>query len=221
MNPHGRRAERLRALPAESLTARQRDQARELYHQAFPPYLRVPFTELARPGPGDLMLVGLAGDEPVAFAAMTRFWQAGWTFLRYYAVATVRRREGLGRRFWQALHPALAEAAWPGRIVFEVEDPRDAAEDSPEHQVRTGRIAFWRHCGARLLPVDGYVMPDLTGLAAPERMRLMAYDPAEPADLSAGRLAGLVTAVYAERYGLGTTDPMVTAALASVGAQSP
>jgi hypothetical protein len=27
--------------------------------------------------------------------------------------------------------------------------------------------------------------------------------------------------VYAERYGLGTTDPMVTAALASVGAQSP
>jgi hypothetical protein len=218
MNPDGQQAELLRALPAESLTARQRDQVRELYHQGFPPHLRVPFAELAHPGPSGLLLAGLDGEEPVAFAAMMTLRQARWTFLRYYGVASARRREGLGRRFWPALLPALAEAHWPGRVVFEVEDPRDAAGDEAEHRIRTGRIAFWQDCGARLLAVDGYVMPELTGFAAPERMRLMAYDPAGPADLTDEQLACLVTALYAERYGLGVADPLVTAALASVGA---
>jgi Acetyltransferase (GNAT) family len=220
MNPDGQQPEPLRALPAESLTAWQRDQVRELYHQGFPPHLRVPFAELAGPGPSGLLLAGLAGEDPVAFAAMMTLRQARWTFLRYYAVASARRREGLGRRFWRVLLPALAEAHWPGRVVFEVEDPRDAADDETEHRIRTGRIAFWQDCGARLLPVDGYVMPDLTGLAAPERMQLMAYDPARPADLTAEGLADLVTGLYAERYGLGAADPLVTAALASVSAPS-
>lgn len=218
MNPDGRHPGLLRAVPAESLTAGQRDQAREVYHQAFPPHLRVPFTELARPGPADLMLAGLAGAEPVAVAAMMMLRRARWTFLRYYAVASARRREGLGRRFWQALHPALAQAGWPGRIVFEVEDPRDAAADETEHRVRTGRIAFWQDCGAWLLPVYSYVMPDFSGLAGPERMRLMAYDRDGP--VPADRLAGLVAALYQERYGLGAADPLVAAALASISAET-
>src|ERR1700733_2496203 len=99
MNPDGQRAEPLRALPAESLPARQREQVRELYQQAFPPHLRVPFAELARSGPDGLLLAGLTGDEPVAFAAMMTLPQARWTFLRYFGVASARRREGLGRRF--------------------------------------------------------------------------------------------------------------------------
>jgi hypothetical protein len=216
MNPDGRHPGLLRAVPAESLTTGQCDQAREMYHQAFAPHLRVPFGELARGGPADLMLAGLEGTEPVALAVMMMLRRAGWTFLRYYAVASARRREGLGRGFWQALHPALAQAGWPGRIVFEVEDPRDAAADETEHRVRTGRIAFWQDCAARLLPVDGYVMPDFSGLAGPERMRLMAYDPDGP--VPAGRLTGLVAALYAERYGLGAADPLVAAALASISA---
>ena len=218
MNPDGQWPGRLRVLPAESLAARQRDQVCDLYHQAFPPHLRVPFGELVRRGPADLMAVGLTGGEPVAFAAMLMLRQARWTFLRYYAVAPARRREGLGRGFWRALHPVLAEARWPDRIVFEVEDPRDAIEDEAEHRIRTGRIAFWQACGARLLPVKCYVMPDLAGLAVPERMRLMAYDTAGADDLQADGLARLVTAVYAERYGLGGTDPLVVAALASLSA---
>jgi hypothetical protein len=216
MNPDGRQPGVLRAVAAESLTAGQRDQAREVYHQAFPPHLRVPFEELARAGPDDLMLAGLDGAEPVALAAMMMLRRARWTFLRYYAVASARRRAGLGRGFWQALHPALAQAGWPARIVFEVEDPRDATEGETEHRVRTGRIDFWRDCGARLLPVGSYVMPDFSGLAGPERMRLMAYNPDGP--VPADRLAGLVTALYAERYGLGANDPLVAAALASISA---
>ena len=219
MNPDGHRPGPLRVLPAESLAARQLDQVRDLYHQAFPAHLRVPFGELARRGPAHLMLVGLAGAEPVAFAAMMMLRQARWTFLRYYGVASARRRQGLGRGFWQALHPVLAEARWPGRVVFEVEDPRDAGADEAEYRIRTGRIAFWRDCGARLLPVEGYVMPDLTGLAEPERMRLMAYDAAGPNDLQAEALARLVTALYADRYGLDAADPLVSAALASVRTQ--
>ncbi len=214
MNRNSRHAGLPRAVAAESLTAGQRDQAREVYHQAFPPHLRVPFDELARGGPADLMLAGLEGTEPVALAVMMMLRRARWTFLRYYAVASARRREGLGRGFWQALHPALAQAGWPGRIVFEVEDPRDATADDTEHRIRTGRIAFWQDCGARLLPVGGYVMPDFTGLAGPERMRLMAYDPAGP--VPADRLTGLVAALYAERYGLGAADPLVAAALATI-----
>jgi hypothetical protein len=213
MNPDGP----LPAVPAELLSGPQRDQAREVYHRAFPPHLRVPFEELARPGPADLMLVGIGGGEAVACAALMRLRAVRWTFLRYYAVASARRRQGLGRAFWLALHPALAQARWPGRIVFEVEDPRDAAGDGAEHRIRTGRIAFWEACGARLLPVDGYVMPDIAGLAGPERMRLMAYNPDGTPDLAAGPLTELVTALYAERYGLDAADPLVTAALASVG----
>jgi hypothetical protein len=111
MNPDGRRPGPLRAVPAESLTTRQRDQAREVYHQAFPPHLRVPFEELARPGPDDLLLVGLAGPDPVAFAAMLMLRRAGWTFLRYYGIASARRREGLGRASDPLVTAALASVS--------------------------------------------------------------------------------------------------------------
>jgi hypothetical protein len=208
---------RLQVVVAGSLTGPQHDQTREVYYQSFPPQLRVPFADLVVESPADLMLVAVEGKEPVAFAAMLRLRRDWWTFLRYYGVAAGRRRSGLGREFWRLLHPALAEADWPDRIVFEVEDPADAGADAAESRVRAGRIAFWQDCGATLLPVGGYVMPDISGLAEPEPMRLMAFEPWATVPMPSRQVADLVTGLYAERYGLGAADPMVRAAVASVG----
>lgn len=199
------------------LTPGQLAQAEVCYEHAFPPHLRVPFAELATPSPIDRMLVGLEGAEPVGFAAMMLLDGHGWTFLRYYGVAAGRRRAGVGQWLWQQLPAAVLAAGWPARIVFEVEDPRDAADDPAEQSVRVGRIAFWERCGARLLAVDGYVMPDLAGLAAPEPMRLMAFDAAGSPQLPPAELAALVTAIYTKRYQLAADDPLVVSALASIG----
>ncbi len=203
----------LRVVRSDELTLQEQDQVLDIYAQAFPPELRVPFAELATPDPAGLMHVAVDGSGPVGFAASMLLGQAGWTFLRYYAISAARRRRGVGRRFWPLLLTALESAAWPARVVFEVEDPRQAAADPAEKGVRDARIAFWERCGARLLPVDGYVMPDLAGLAAPEPMRLMAYDDGH---LTRGQVADLVAALYSHRYGLGGDDPMVLAALGSV-----
>jgi hypothetical protein len=211
------RLDDLRVVRCDQLTLDQQDQVINIYAQAFPPELRVPFAELATPGPASLLHVAVDGSEPVGFAANMLLGQTGWTFLRYYGVSATRRRHGIGRRFWPLLLTALAAAGFPVRIVFEVEDPREAAADPTEKGVRDARIAFWERCGARLLPVDGYVMPDLVGLATPEPMRLIAYDPATGGQFLAGQVADLVTALYSCRYGLHDHDPMVLAALGSIG----
>jgi hypothetical protein len=212
----GNRLGDVRVVRSDELSVDQRQQVADIYAQAFPPELRVPFAELASPGPAGLMHVAIEGSEPVGFAASMLLGDTGWTFLRYYGISATRRRRGVGLRFWPLLLTALGYADWPARIVFEVEDPRQAVADPPERGVRDARIAFWERCGARLLPVDGYVMPDLAGLAAPEPMRLMAYDPATGGQLPPGQVTDLVAALYSCRYGLAGDDPMVLAALASI-----
>ncbi len=212
-----RRPDDLRVVNCDELALDQQAQVVDIYAQAFPPELRVPFAELAKPGPGGLLHVAVDGSEPVGFAANMLLGQTGWTFLRYYGISAARRGRGVGQRFWPLLLAALEYAGFPTRIVFEVEDPRDAAADPAEEAVRVARIIFWERCGARLLPVDGYVMPDLAGLAAPEPMRLMAYDAASGSNLPPGLVADLVAALYTCRYGLDGNDPMVLAALGSIG----
>ncbi len=207
----------LRVLRSDELTLDQQNQVAVIYAQAFPPELRVPLAELAAPGAAALMHVAVVGHEPVGFAASMLLGSTGWTFLRYYGVSSTRRRQGVGQRFWPLLLTAMESAGWPARIVFEVEDPRQAAADPAEKGVRDARIGFWERCGARLLPVDGYVMPDLAGLAAPEPMRLMTYEAGSGSRLRPGQVASLVAALYSCRYGLDGDDPMVLAALRSIG----
>jgi len=207
--------EGFRVVPAGDLTGQQRSRIAEIYHRAFAPHHRVPFGELAATGPADILLAAVDGDEPVGFAAARKLGTAGWTFLRYYGIAAERRGTGLGQRFWRLFGPAVQAAGWPARIAFEVEDPEHMASHGTR-QTAAARIAFWSRCGCRLLPVAGYVMPDISGLGPPEPMLLMASDPAM-ATIPGGDIADLVLAIYQGRYQLGPEHPMVLAALASIG----
>jgi hypothetical protein len=188
---------------------------RAIYHEAFAGHLRVPFEELAQPGPRDAFLVALDRGHPVGFAALRLLDSAGWVFLRYFAISAHRRREHLGHRFWSTMRQSVIDDGWPDRIAFEVEHPGEAGDEA-ERLVREGRISFWAGCGAGLLPVPGYVMPDITGLRSPEPMLLMAAAPA--AVLDGDELSKLVLAVYVGRYGLSPADLIVRRALNSISA---
>ena len=151
----------LRVEHAGELTASQLARVEEIYQQAFAPHHRVPFAELAATGPAD-MLAAAVDDEPVGFAALRLLDTAGWTFLRYYGIAADRRRTGLGQRFWRLLGPSVQAAGWPARMAFEVEDPEHVAGHG-SREIAEARIAFWARCGCQILPVTGYVMPDVSG----------------------------------------------------------
>ena len=200
---------------SRELTASQIDRVIEIYEEAFEPHHRVPFAQLAATGPEDILVAALDDGEPVGFAALRLLGAAGWTFLRYYGVASGRRGTGLGQRFWHLLRPSVEAAGWPARIAFEVEDPGHATSDQARG-VAVARIAFWSRCGCHVLPVTGFVMPDITGHSPPEPMRLMATGSVR-GSWSPAELGDLVLAIYAGRYKFGPEDPMVVAALASIG----
>jgi hypothetical protein len=183
-----------------------------IFDQAFPAHLRVPFAELATSGPRDALHVALDGEVPVGFAAVRLLDSVGWVFLRYFATAAERRREGLGRGLWELLAGCLARDGWPGLICFEVEDPAQA-DDEPERLVREGRVTFWESCGAARLPVPGDLSPGIAGPAPPEPVLLMAPDAAK---VSAVELADLVRAIYLQRYGLPSDDSLVRHAVDSI-----
>lgn len=202
------------------LSGSELGRVREIYEQAFAPPLRVPFGELTATGPADLFLAALDGGEPVGFAALRLLGPAGWTFLRYYAIAADRRRGGVGQRFWRLVTPAVRAAGWPDRVTLEVEHPAHVTEPG-ESEVAEARIAFWTRCGCQLLPVRRYAMPGLTEAARPEPMLLMATDPATAATLDESEIADLIRAIYQHRYGLGPEHPLAAAALASIGQYDP
>lgn len=203
--------------PVDTLSDEQLAGVRAIYERGFSQDLRVPFTELTRQSHADQTFVSMDGLAPVGFAALRRLGSVDWSFLRYFAIAGERRSQGLGRRFWQLLHHSLRNQAWPTCIIFEVEDPGEAAGDDTERVIRERRISFWTTCGARLLPVPGYVLPDYTASGTTEPMLLMASTPAAGPAVHADQLRELVLAIYTDRYGMAPDDPLVAHALASMG----
>ena len=111
----------------------------------------------------------------------------GWSFLRYFAIAENRRSQAVGRRFWRLVGASLRDVDWPERVVFEVENPADV-EAEAERVIRRRRMSFWTACGARLLAVPDYVLPDYTGSGLAEPMLLMAGGPSSGS--TAGRRTG-------------------------------
>ncbi len=202
--------------PVDALSEDQLGAVQAIYEGAFSPDLRVPFSELAWPGSADQMLVAMDGQVAAGFAALRRLRSVEWSFLRYFAIAGERRSQGLGSQFWQLVHLSLQNAAWPTRVIFEVEDPAEAAGDDAERVIRERRIRFWTACGARLLPVSEYVLPDYTGSGMTEPMLLMAATLAAGPAVRSDRLQALVMAIYTDRYGMAPDDPLVTRVLASI-----
>jgi GNAT superfamily N-acetyltransferase len=209
----------LQVVRAELLTAGQLNAVRRIYDDGFPPELQVPFPELTSGGPADLLLAAVVRGRPVGFASQMRLGP-DWTFLRYYAVAPECRRQGAGLKLWQLVRATLASAGWPSQVVLEVENPGHA-RTAAEFDIRTGRIAFWERCGARLIDLPGYLMPDISGLASPEPMLLMTVPASDGAAPRPAEVARLVAEVYSRRYGLGSDHPMVSAALASIPGAEP
>jgi hypothetical protein len=203
--------------PVGTLSDDQLGCVQAIYEGAFSSDLRVPFSELILPGSADQMLVAMDGKAPAGFAALRLLRSVEWSFLRYFAIAGGRRSQGLGREFWQLLHLSLQDAAWPTRVIFEVEDPAEAADDDAERVIRERRLSFWIACGARLLPVSGYVLPDYTASGSTEPMLLMAATPAAVPAVNSDRLRALVMAIYTDRYNMAPDDPLVARVLASIG----
>ena len=202
--------------PVDTLSEEQLARVQAIYEDAFSPDLRVPFTELTRRSQTDQTFVALEGNAPAGFAALRRLGSVEWSFLRYFAIAGERRSQGLGRQFWQLLHESLRGEAWPMCVIFEVEDPGDAAGDEAERVIRERRISFWTTCGACLLPASGYVLPDYTASGTTEPMLLMAVTPAGVRAVHSEQLRKLVLAIYTDRYGMAPDDPLVARALAAI-----
>jgi hypothetical protein len=186
-----------------------------IYAEAFASELRVPFRELTAPGRADQTFVAMENAEPLGLASLRLLGSVRWSFLRYFAITRNRRSQGVGRQFWRLIGPLLRDARWPDRVVFEVEDPADAAARE-ERLIRQRRIQFWTACGARLLPAPGYVLPDYTGSGMTEPMLLMAGGAAASPPIDGEVLRQLVLAIYTDRYGLSPADPLVSRALASI-----
>lgn len=204
--------------PIRALSRAQLARVRSIYAEAFSPELRVPFGELTTDPDIDRTLVALDGPEAVGFAALRLLGSVRWSFLRYFAIEAGRRSQGAGRQFWRLLPDSLRAAAWPARVIFEVEVPAEAAGDPAEYAIRQRRIRFWTDCGARLLPVPEYTLPDYTGAGMTEPMLLMAGGPDAAPAIEGDELRSLVRAIYSDRYGLPVTHPLVARALASLPA---
>lgn len=200
----------------EALDEEQLVQVQVIYEEAFSPDLRVPFSELTRPGEADQTFVAMDGTTPAGVAALRLLRSVDWSFLRYFAITGKRRSQGLGHQFWQFLNQALRKEAWPVCIIFEVENPSETNGDKAERVIRQRRIDFWTACGARQLPVSGYVLPDYTASGTTEAMLLMAATPAAVSAVQGDQLRKLVRAIYTDRYGLPPNDPLVSRALASI-----
>lgn len=204
------------------LTAAQRDRFAEVYRESFAAPLRVPVSELLHGGPRDYCCAALAAGprapdgELLGFAAL-RLIPGDWAFLRYFAVPAAHRGRGIGRLFFAQLRQQLTGSGWPASLVWEVEHPDEAAVGVAERATRQRRVAFWRACGARVLDVPDYTLPDFTGAGCTEPMLLMAVVPAGAAVPDGDRLRELVVSIYTGRYSLAADDPLVVTALDSVG----
>jgi GNAT superfamily N-acetyltransferase len=197
---------RLQELSEQSLEV-----VRQIYEEAFPVRQRVPFAELlqAAADGDEIALVGLEDGRPAGLAFLTGLEAAGCLFLEYFAVARDLRGGGRGQALWRAVAAELAGAEGRPPVVLEVEDPAEPQIDDVEAAHRARRVRFWQRVGATMLPVDGYVVPNV-GAAGTEPLCVMwiAARVGDPQPRGQ-RLLELVLALYDTGYGLASDDPLV------------
>jgi GNAT superfamily N-acetyltransferase len=185
--------------------------AREIYEAGFPPAVRAPFRDLVDARPDERMQLLLDGAGQVLGVALVRdLGETRWTFLRYFVVTARRRGQGIGSRLWSALCRDLA-ARGRERLLFDVEDPDDAAADPHEADERRRRVRFYRRLGADLVDLAhsaSYAPPhhgEPGTVAIPLRLLGADLDGAggsRPLVLDAPATELLVAAVMQLRYGV-------------------
>lgn len=199
-------AERLRIAALHDLSDADTAAVRAIYEEAFPARQREPFAGL-RAADGGISLAGLEDGAPIGLAFFSPL-SVGHLFLTYFAVAAGRRGAGTGGALWDATRAELGRRGALLPVVFEVEDPTEAGHDEAEVAQRAARVRFWERLGARMLPVDGYVVPNLDG-SGRERLRLMRFGHDDAAGIDAAGVRALVVALYREGYALADDDPLV------------
>ncbi|GHJ60148.1 hypothetical protein NOK12_26660 [Nocardioides sp. OK12] len=186
---------------AAALAADQLALVREIYDEAFPADLRVPFGDLL----ADRLLVRLDPDgRPEGLAVVRALGTTGWTFLRYYAVGA--RGGGTGSAMLDQLATLLAREGG-ALLVWDVEDPDEPGLDAEHVEEHRRRIRFYERNAGELLPVVDYRPPhdgDLAGHAPPMRLmcRTLGAWVRPP-------VADIVRVAYEHRYGLAGDHPVV------------
>lgn len=183
------------------------DRVREIYEEAFPAELRVPFPDLFVDRV--LVLVDPEGDAPIGFAVLRDLHQTSWAFLRYFAVGP--RGGGAGTTMFRLLTARLA-AEGRTRLLWDLEDPDEPGISPASVAEHARRIGFYERLGARLLPVVEYLPPHDDGHAP--HLRLMDIALAEEPEPTAREL---VETVYRKRYGVPPDHPAVRRTLHASG----
>jgi GNAT superfamily N-acetyltransferase len=189
--------------------------ARGIYEAGIPAAVRAPFHELVDARPDERMQLLLDGPGQVVGVALVRdLGQTRWTFLRYFVVTAHQRGQGIGSRLWSALCRDLG-ARGRERLLFDVEDPDDAAADPHEVDERQRRVRFYRRLGADLVELAdpaSYAPPhhgEAGTTAIPLRLLGADLDGAggsRPLSLDGPATEALVAAVLLLRYGVEPPD---------------
>lgn len=191
--------------------ASELDAAREIYEAGFPAAVRAPFHDLVDARPDERMQLLLDVEGHVLGVVLVRdLADTRWTFLRYFVVTARQRGQGIGSRLWSALCRDLA-ARGRDRLLFDVEDPDDAAADPQEAEERRRRVRFYRRAGADLVDhvsATSYAPPhhgEAGTAAIPLRLLGAELDDSGGSrrlELDPPAAAQLVAAVMRHRYGV-------------------
>ncbi|MFM8239305.1 MAG: GNAT family N-acetyltransferase, partial [Actinomycetota bacterium] len=134
--------------------ARHDDAVRRIYETSFPASVRADWSSISGHRADEELLV-LEDGGPAGFALIRHLGDTSFTFVRYFAIDSVRRGSGYGARLLAGLVDRLTRQGRTA-LLLDVEDP--AGE--PGHAEHVRRIAFYERNAVRLLPVADYAPPE-------------------------------------------------------------
>ena len=173
-----------------------------IYLAAHPVSERKPVTLLSRMAqrPDYLFLTVNLDDEVVGFSIVNLFPHLDASYLEYFAVAELRRGQGIGQFLFQQI-VAMREVEGRSMIVEVDSDKRP----SSLQRDNTRRKRFYRNLGCKEVACLDYVMPSITAHTPPP-MDILVYGSALPEAVAKDRIRVWLEALYVGIYAMQTTD---------------